>query len=51
MAAAGELVRHLGAEADPLSEHSSLMVLTRTGAPALMDRIELNGSEQAQPSQ
>jgi hypothetical protein len=51
MAAADELVRHLGAEADPLGEHSSLMVLARTGALALMDRIELNGSGQAQPSQ
>ena len=51
MAAADELVRHLGAEADPLGEHSSLMVLARTGTLALMDRIELNGSGQAQPSQ
>ncbi len=50
-AAADELVRHLGAEADPPGEHSSLMVLARTGALALMDRIELNGSGQAQPSQ
>ena len=50
MAAADELVRHLGAEADPLGEHSSLMVLARAGALALMNRIELNGSVQAQPS-
>jgi hypothetical protein len=50
MAAAGELVRHLGAEADPLGEHSSLMVLAHAGALALMNRIELNGSVQAQPS-
>ena len=50
MAAADELVRHLGAGADPLGEHSSLMVLARAGALALMNRIELNGSIQAQPS-
>jgi hypothetical protein len=50
MAAAGELVRHLGAEADPLGEHSSLMVLARAGALALMNRIGLSGSVQAQPS-
>ena len=50
MAAAGELVRQLGAEADPLAEHSSLMVLARAGALALMNRIELDGSVQAQPS-
>ena len=49
-AAADELVRHLGAEADPLGEHSSLMVLARAGALALMNRIELSGSVQAQPS-
>ena len=34
MAAADELVRHLGAEADPLGEHSSLVVLARAGALA-----------------
>jgi len=50
MAAADELVRHLGAEADPLGERSSLMILARAGALALMNRIELNGSVQAQPS-
>ena len=50
MAAADELVRHLGAEADPLGEHSSLMVLARAGTLALMNRIEPNGSVQAQPS-
>jgi len=50
MAAADELVRHLGAGADPLGEHSSLMVLARAGALALMNRIELDGSVQAQPS-
>jgi hypothetical protein len=49
MAAAGELVRHLGAEAEPLGEHSPLMVLARAGALALMNRIELSGSIQAQP--
>jgi hypothetical protein len=50
MAAEGELVLHLGAEADPLGEHSSLVVLARAGALALMNRIELDGSVQAQPS-
>jgi hypothetical protein len=50
MAAADELVRHLGAEADPLDEHSALMVLARAGALALINRIELNGSVQDQPS-
>ena len=50
MAAANELIRHLGAEPDPLGEHSSLMVLARAGTLALMNRIELNGSVQAQPS-
>ena len=50
MAAAGELILHLSAEADPLGEHSSLMVLARAGALALMNRIELNGSVQAHPS-
>ena len=50
MAAAGELVRHLGAEADPLGEHSSLMILARAGALALMNRVELDASAQAQPS-
>jgi hypothetical protein len=34
MAAADELVRLLGAEADPLSEDSALMVLARAGALA-----------------
>ena len=41
MAAADELVRHLAAEADPLREHSSLMVLARAGALALVTRVEL----------
>jgi hypothetical protein len=50
MAAAGELVRHLGAEVDPLGEHSPLMALARAGALALMNRIELSGNLQAQPS-
>ena len=50
MTAADELVRHLGAEADPLSERSSLMVLAHAGALALMNRIELNGNAQAEPS-
>ena len=50
MAAADELVRRLGAEADPLGEHSSLMVLARAGTLALMNRIEPNGSVQAPPS-
>ena len=50
MAAADELVRHLSAEADPLGEHSSLVVLARAGALALMNRIDLDGSVQAQPS-
>jgi len=50
MAAADELIRHLGAEADPPGEHSSLMVLARAGALALMNRVELVGSVQAQPS-
>ena len=41
MAAAHELVAQLAAtDADPLSEDSSLMVLARTGALALLDRIE-----------
>lgn len=35
MAAADELVRHLGAEADPLGEHSSVVVLARAAALAL----------------
>jgi hypothetical protein len=43
MAAADELVRHLGAGEEPLGEHSSLMVLARAGALALMSRIELVG--------
>ena len=50
MAAADELVRHLSAEADPLGEHGSLVVLARAGALALMNRIELDASVQAQPS-
>ena len=43
MAAADELVRHLGAEADPLSEDSALMVLARAGALALVSRVEVAG--------
>ena len=43
MAAADELVRHLGAGADPLSEDSPLVVLARAGALALMDRGEVYG--------
>jgi hypothetical protein len=50
MAAADQLVRNLGAKTDPLSEHSSLVVLARAGALALMNRIELNEGVQAQPS-
>ena len=50
MAAADELVLQLSAEADPLGEHSSLVVLARAGALALMNRIDLDGSVQAQPS-
>jgi hypothetical protein len=41
MAAADELVRHLGAAADPLSADSPLMVLARAGALALVNRVEL----------
>ena len=41
MAAAGELVRHLGAAADPLSPDRPLMVLARAGALALVNRVEL----------
>jgi hypothetical protein len=41
MAAADELVRHLGAETDPLSEDSALMVLARAGALALVSRVEV----------
>ena len=44
MAAADELVRHLGAAADPLDERSPLMVLARAGALALISRLELDGS-------
>ena len=50
MAAADELIRYLADEADPLGEHSSLMLLARAGALALMNSIELNGSAKAQPS-
>ena len=44
MAAADELVRHLGADEEPLGGYSSLMVLARAGALALMSRIELAGA-------
>jgi hypothetical protein len=50
MAAGDELVRHLAAtEADPLAEDSPLMVLARAGALALVSRVEVAGSAQAQP--
>jgi hypothetical protein len=41
IAAADELVRHLGAAADPAGEDSPLVVLARAGALALMNRVEL----------
>lgn len=44
MAAADELVRYLGATADPLDERSPLMVLARAGALALVSRLELDGA-------
>jgi len=44
MAAADELVRHLGAVADPLVEDSPLIVLARAGALALVNRVELDGN-------
>ena len=42
MAAADELVRHLGAAADPLGQDSPLIVLARAGALALVNRVELD---------
>ena len=44
MAAADELVRHLGAAADPLGQDSPLIVLARAGALALVNRVELDGN-------
>jgi hypothetical protein len=45
MAAGDELVRHLAATMpDPLAEDSPLMVLARTGALALVSRVEAAGS-------
>ena len=44
MAAADELVRHLGAVADPLGEDSPLIVLARAGALALVNKVELDGN-------
>ena len=44
MAAADELVRHLGAAADALGEDSPLIVLARSGALALVNRVELDGN-------
>jgi hypothetical protein len=50
VAAAQELVTHLLAtEEDPPGEDSSVMVLARAGALALMSRIEPAGSAEAQP--
>ena len=42
LAAADELVRHLGAAADPLGQDSPLIVLARAGALALVNRVELD---------
>jgi hypothetical protein len=42
LAAADELVRHLGAAADPLGQDSPLIVLARAGALALMNRVGLD---------
>jgi hypothetical protein len=42
IAAADELVRHLGAATDPLGQDSPLMVLARAGALALVNRVELD---------
>ena len=47
MAAADELVRHLGAAADTVGEDSPLVVLARAGALALMNRVELYGAVSA----
>ena len=44
MAAADELVRHLGAAPDPLGADSPLMILARAGALALVSRAELDGN-------
>jgi hypothetical protein len=44
IAAADEMVRHLGAAADPLGQDSPLMVLARAGALALVNRVELDGN-------
>jgi hypothetical protein len=44
MAAADELVRHLGAGADPLAEDAALMVLARAGTLALVSSVELDGA-------
>jgi hypothetical protein len=45
LAAADELVRHMAAaEADPPGEGSSLMVLARAGALALVTRVETAGT-------
>jgi hypothetical protein len=44
MAAADELVRHLGAAPDPLGADSPLMILARAGALALVNRAELYGN-------
>ena len=42
LAAADELVQHLGAAADPLGQDSPLIVLARAGALALVNRVELD---------
>jgi hypothetical protein len=44
IAAGDELVRHLGAAADPLGADSPLLVLARVGALALVNRVELAAS-------
>jgi hypothetical protein len=40
--AAEELVRHLAAQPDALSEDSALMTLARAGAEAMVSRAEMN---------
>jgi hypothetical protein len=51
-AAADELVRHLAAQPDAISEGGALMALARVGALALVTRAEMNdryGSEPGRP--
>lgn len=47
--AADELVRHLAAQPDALSEGGALMALARVGALALVTRAEMNDRYASEP--